>query len=149
MQQNQLFSVLQFGTTIVLLDRSALYLLLAKPIQIQNPHLSYGMWQGARLRPIWNRYETETNCYLSCVGTLYTPAAWNTHPRSNFSTALPKSPHLSYSKVTIHLRFSFLERSLQTDIKPIQNSKWKLTLPGFLGGSSQTCFNKFQIWDSG
>ena len=55
MQQNQLFSVLQFGTRIVLLDRLALYLLLAKPIQFENPHLSYGMWQGARLRPIQNR----------------------------------------------------------------------------------------------
>ena len=52
MQQIQLFSVLQFGTRIVLLDRLALYLLLARPIQFENPHLSYGMWQGARLRPI-------------------------------------------------------------------------------------------------
>ena len=55
MQQNQWLSVLQFRTRIVLLDRSALYVLFAKPIQFENPHLSCGMWQGARLRPIQNR----------------------------------------------------------------------------------------------
>ena len=68
----------------------------------ENSHLSYGMWRGARLRPIWNRYETETKCYLSCVGNLYTPDTWNAQPRWSFSyREWPKSPHLLYSKITI------------------------------------------------
>ena len=48
------FSVLQCKTRSVLLDGSALYLLFAKPTQLENPPFSYRMWQGARLRPIQN-----------------------------------------------------------------------------------------------
>ena len=42
-------------------------LLSARPIQFENPHLSYGMWQGARLRPIQNRQQSVMKSYLSCV----------------------------------------------------------------------------------
>ena len=49
------FSALQCGTRFFLLDGPALYLLFAKPIQLENPPLSYRMWPGASLRPIQNR----------------------------------------------------------------------------------------------
>jgi len=86
---SQICFYMSFGCEI--LDRSLQTDI--KPIQnpkqkllFENPHLSYGMWQGARLRPIWNRYETETKCYLSCVGNLYTPDTWNAQPRKAFPT---------------------------------------------------------------
>ena len=67
MQQIQFFSALQCGTRFVLLDGPALYLLFAKPIQLENPPLSYRMWPGASLRPIQNRQQSLTKSYLPCV----------------------------------------------------------------------------------
>ena len=66
MQQIQ-FSQLCSGGPELFFWMGRPYLLFAKPIQLENPPLSYRMWPGASLRPIQNRQQSLTKSYLPCV----------------------------------------------------------------------------------
>ena len=129
------------------MEAPALCFLSAKPIQIEKPHRSYGIWQV----PDSDRYKTDSNLrqilLILCTYTL--PTHEHSAPLELFLQSLAKELPSSYSKINCfqccswgQIGFILIGTSifsfgaLQTEIKPIQNATCKLALPVFFGCGS-------------
>ena len=129
------------------MGRPALCFLSAKPIQIEKPHRSYGIWQV----PDSDRYKTDSNLrqILLILCTYTRPTHEHSAPLELFLQSLAKELPSAYSKINCFQCCSFgLELffwigtsivfwgALQTEMKPIQNATCKLASPGFFGCGS-------------